>query len=113
MIITTILGDNYSAIFLSNDTLSEEKLAAYAGCKVQVVSTFVRSRSIQEGFYFLPDGSIVQVPPYGYCSAVPFSDVQAWKELNNDGRVYGRECGTDKCGDDFYSCSTPLASSLI
>ena len=112
MIITTVSGATYSAILLSNQVLDSEKLAAYAGCKVQVTSVFVRSNSLKEGFYFLPDGRIVKEPEYGYASCISYSDVEAWKSLNQDGRVYVLECGRDKDGDEFYSGRTPLAASL-
>ncbi len=112
MIITSVSGTNYSAIFLSNKKLSVEKLAAYAGCKVRVTSVFVRSSTLKDGFYFLPDGSITKEPTYGYCACISFQDVQKWKSLNKDGRIYCLECGIDKDGDEFYSGRTPLVSSL-
>ena len=113
MIITTVSGVNYNAIFLSNQALNTEKLAAYAGCKVKVTSVFVRSSALKDGYYFLPDGRITKEPAYGYASCVSFSDVEAWKEVNNDGRIYALECGKDKDGDEFFSGRTPLASCLI
>ena len=113
MIITSVIGTNYSAIFLSNKKLSREKLATYAGCKVNVQVIFVRSNSLKEGFYFLPDGSITKEPTYGYCACISFQDVQEWKSLNKDGRIYVRECGIDKDGDEFYSGRTPYENELI
>lgn len=113
MIITTVSGNDYNAILLSNSILNNEKIAAYAGCKVNVHSVFVRSSMLKDGSYFLPDGRIVEEPPYGYASCVSFSDIEAWKCLNQDGRIYARECGVDKDGDEFFSGRTPLASCLI
>lgn len=112
MIITTVSGNGYSAILLSNSILNNEKLAAYAGCKVNVHSIFVRSSMLKDGYYFLPDGRIVKEPSYGYTSCISYSDVQNWKEVNKVGRVYCLECGTDKDGDEFYSGRTPKESSL-
>lgn len=112
MIITSVIGINYNAIFLSNSVLNKEKLAVYAGCKVSVTSVFVRSSTLKDGFYFLPDGRSVKEPAYGYTACISFSDVQAWKTVNQDGCIYGLECGIDKDGDEFYSGRTPLASSL-
>ena len=113
MIITSVIGTNYSAIFLSNKKLSREKITVYAGCKVNVQVIFVRSNSLKEGFYFLPDGSITKEPTYGYCACISFQDVQKWKSLNKDGRIYGLECGIDKDGDEFYSGRTPHEKELI
>lgn len=112
MIITSVIGMNYNAIFLSNSVLDVEKVAAYAGCKVKIESVFVCSNTLKDGFYFLPDGRIVKVPAYGYASCVSFRDVQKWKKINKDGRVFGLECGIDKDGDEFYSGRTPLTSEL-
>ena len=112
MIITTVSGNDYSAILLSNVVLKNDKLAAYAGCNVTTTSVFVRSNTLKDGFYLLPSGSIVKEPPYGYASCVSFSDVEAWKCLNQDGRIYALECGRDKDGDEFYSGRTPLVSSF-
>ena len=112
MIITTITSADYSAILLSNVVLNNDKLAAYAGCNVTTTSVFVRSSMLKDGFYFLPDGSMVEKPKYGYSSCVSFQDVQAWKNLNENGRIYALECGIDRDGDEFYSGRTPLASSL-
>ncbi len=113
MIITSVIGTNYSAIFLSNKKLTKEKITVYAGCKVNVQVIFVRSNSLKEGFYFLPDGSITKEPTYGYCACISFQDVQEWKSLNKDGRIYVRECGIDKDGDEFYSGRTPYKNELI
>lgn len=113
MIITSVIGANYNAIFLSNKKLTKEKLAVYVGCKVNVQVIFVRSNSLKEGFYFLPDGSITKEPTYGYCACISFQDVQKWKSLNKDGRIYGLECGIDGDGDEFYSGRTPTEDELI
>ena len=58
------------------------------------------------------NGRMVKEPAYGYSSCVSFQDVQEWKSLNQDGRIYARECGKDKDGDEFFSGRTPLVSSL-
>ena len=113
MIITSVIGINYNAIFLSNSVLNKEKLAVYAGCKVKIESVFVRSSTLKDGFYFLPDGRIVKDYPYGYAACVSFDDVQAWKTVNQDGCIYGLECGIDKDGDEFYSGRTPNEDELI
>ena len=113
MIITSVIGINYNAIFLSNKKLSVEKVAAYAGCKVKIESVFVCSNTLKDGYYFLPDGRIVKDYPYGYASCVSFKDVRGWKTVNQDGCIYGLECGIDKDGDEFYSGRTPHEKELI
>ncbi len=83
MIITSVIGINYNAIFLSNKKLSVEKVAAYAGCKVKIESVFVCSNTLKDGYYFLPDGRIVKDYPYGYASCVSFSASETGESVIN------------------------------